>query len=162
MHIKHPNHRSQTTTRGGINLLLREAKKLHRAATSESLSQALPVLRRLIASNTLKGISLPDLRRRQNIVQRKHILHMLAIEAGYSSWEEYRRIIANVSADEIEHFDIVHRKAGYPNIWFSSFAEAREFAALYGGHPLRVGQQAVVFAEVQDNFKNLDIDRKGT
>lgn len=162
MPIKQPRHRSQTTPRGGLNRLLREAKTLHRAAQSESLPKALPVLRRLIASNTLQGISLPELRRHQNIVQRKHILRMLAIEAGYVSWEEYRPTLANASADEIELFDIVHRNAGYPNVWFSSFAEARTFAALCGGRPLRVGEQAVVFAEAQDGLENLDVGRKET
>ncbi|MGR8936145.1 MAG: hypothetical protein ACU837_17485 [Gammaproteobacteria bacterium] len=160
MHINKPSHRSQTITADGIKLLLREAKKLHRAATSDSLVQALPVLRRLITSDTLKGVSLPELHRRRHIVQRKHILRMLAVEAGYTRWEEYRRAMANASVAEVGHFDIVHRKAGYPNIWFSSLAEAQAFAAKYGGYPLRVGKQAVVFAEVQDDFTNLDIGRQ--
>lgn len=137
-------HLSRSTT--AINLVLREAKRLQRAAASESLSQALPVLRRLLSSNTLTGITLPELHRRRDIIQRKHLLRMLAIEAGYPSWEWYRPVLARMSTDEIEHFDIVRSKASSLNHWFSSMEEARGYAAIHGGRPLRVGQQAVVIA----------------
>ncbi len=145
MHMNKTTHYSRST--GAINLVLREAKRLQRAATSESLSQALPVLRRLLSSNTLTGITLPELHRRRDIIQRKHLLRMLAIEAGYPSWEWYRPELARMSADEVEHFDIVRSQASSLNHWFSSMTEAREYAATHGGCPLRVGQQAVVFAE---------------
>lgn len=141
-----PTSRSKQTSEA-INLVLREAKRLHRSATSESLASSLPVLRRLIASRSLEQLSLPELRRRRTIIQRKHILRMLAIEAGYSSWEAYRPAIANASLDEVEHFDVVRRRAGYPNVWFSSLAEAKAFADEHGGRPLCVGRQAVVLVE---------------
>jgi hypothetical protein len=146
MRTNKPVHHSRRTTGNAVNLVLREAKKLQRAATSESLAQALPVLRRLLSSNTLTGINLPELHRRRDIIQRKHLLRMLAIEADYPSWEWYRKALVHMKADEVEHFDIIRSKAGSLNHWFSSMAEAREYATIHGGRPFRVGQQAVVLA----------------
>jgi len=137
---------SRKTTGKAVNLVLREAKKLQRAATSESLAQALPVLRRLLSSNTLTGITLPELHRRRDIIQRKHLLRMLAIEAGYPGWEWYRPALARMSVDEVEHFDIIRSRASSLNHWFSSMDDARKYAATHGGRPLRVGRQAVVIA----------------
>jgi len=130
-----------------VKLVLREAKHLHRAATSDSLAQALPVLRRLLSSNTFHAISLPDLHRRKNLVQRKHLLRMLAIEAGHASWEDYRKVLPAMTPDRVEHFDILRRSAGYPNLWFSSLEEAQAHVETNGGRALRVGDQAVVLVE---------------
>lgn len=130
-----------------VRLVLSEAKRLHRSATSESLANSLPILRRLIASGALAAMSLPELRRKKQSVQRKHILRMLAIEAGYANWETYRPALSKLSVDEVQHFDIVRRKAGYPNPWFSSLAEAQTFRDRHGGVVLPVGRQAVVLTE---------------
>lgn len=125
-------------------MLLRHAKRLHQAAISESLATALPVLRRILATGTLAGLSLPQLHRRRDMVQRKHILRMLAIEAGFPSWEAYRPALASMTTTQLPHFDIARAHAGYPNFWFSTFAEAEAHVASHGGRALAVGQQAVV------------------
>lgn len=142
MHMKNPSSHSDAA-----RLVLDVARRLHRAAMSESLAVSLPVLRRILASATLRNISLAELRRRNQMVQRKHILRTLAIEVGFSSWEEYRRALDTMTADQLQHFDLVYRGAGYPNLWFPSLAQAREHAAVNGGIALRLGEHGVVLAE---------------
>ncbi len=144
MQSENPPHHAQCTDDSAVALVLREARRLHRAARAEALTQSLPVLRRLLRSKTLVGISLPESYRRRRTVQRKHVLRMLAFEAGQPSWEAYRPLLARMDAAQLEQFDIVGRQAGYPNHWFSTPTEARRHAADHGGRPLRVGDQAVV------------------
>jgi len=144
MQPENPPRHSQRADDSAVALVLREARRLHRAARADTLVQSLPVLRRLLRSRTLVGVSLPELYRRRRMVQRKHILRTLAVEAGRASWEDYRPLLARMSAAQLEHFDIVGRQAGYPNHWFSTPGEARRHAAAHGGRPLQVGDQAVV------------------
>ncbi len=146
MHMNPHTEKNCSSGNDAGQLVLREARKLHRAATSESLAISLPILRRILATNTLRGISLPELFRRRDTVQRKHILRMLAIEAGFGSWEDYRPALDRMTAGQLEHFDIVRREIGYPNYWFSTQIEAEQYARLHGGRVMRVGQQAVVIA----------------
>ncbi|MCB2034182.1 MAG: hypothetical protein KDF57_13060, partial [Ottowia sp.] len=61
---------SSSTPFDAAPLVLREARRLHRAARSDQLSTALPVLRRLIAEGVLAGTSLPQLHRARHTVQR--------------------------------------------------------------------------------------------
>ena len=68
-----------------INSWLLEAKKLHKATKSESLSNVLPVLRRLLNSKVLIDISLPQLKNKTEMIQRKHLLQLLASENGKAS-----------------------------------------------------------------------------
>ncbi|MBI1195371.1 MAG: hypothetical protein GC138_05970 [Gammaproteobacteria bacterium] len=153
MHTQKSGDFSRSGPASAVVFLLREAKKLHKAARSDSLAQALPVLRRLISSNTFRGLSLPDLHRRRAIVQRKHILCMLALEAGYDCWAEYRTAISGLSTDEVVHFDIVRKDMGYPNLWFSSSAEADAYSAEHGGRVVSVGRQAVVIVDARANAR---------
>jgi hypothetical protein len=120
------------------------AKQLHRAATSDSLATALPVLRRILATHTLRGLTLPHLHRQRNIVQRKHLLRTLAIEAGFASWEAYAKALQSMAVDHLDHLDVLRASAGYPNHWFSTRAEAEAFAQGCGGRVVSVGTQAVV------------------
>jgi hypothetical protein len=149
MHIK-KSAKLQQLTNGSeaITMVLREARRLHREMASESLAQSLPVLRRLLRNNTLPGISLPELHRQRGKVQRKHLLQTLAVEAGFGTWEKYRIALANMSVGDLEHFDIVRRQAGYPNLWFSTHAEAQDHASKHGGRSMRVGNQAVVLIDL--------------
>ncbi|AZC64573.1 hypothetical protein [Pseudomonas chlororaphis] len=130
------------------SLVLREAKRLHRTATSGSLASALPILRRLLASNSLPGLSLPELYRQRDKVQRKHLLRTLASEAGFAHWETYRQALDELAPEQLQHFELVYRQAGHLNCWFSSPDEAREYVAHHGGRLLCVGQQAVVLVDL--------------
>lgn len=124
--------------------VLKEAKRLHKAATSEQLVLSLPVLRRIRATDTLQRMSLPELRRHRHIVQRKHILRMLAVEAGFASWETYRHALATLPPEQLPHFDIARHEAGQLNLWFSTLEQAQAHAAQHGGRALPVGRQGVV------------------
>ncbi len=127
-----------------VKALLRRAKRLHKDARSDSKAKALPILRRLIASKALTNLSLVDLYRDRSVIQRKHLLRMLAVEMGYSGWEVCRAELATMTMDEVNHYDLQSRNMGYPNRWFSSLAEARAYAAEHGGKPISVGDQAVI------------------
>ena len=126
------------------DLVLRIARNLQRAAYSESKIVALPVLRRLLATATLTAISLPELYRSRDIIQRKHILRMLAVEVGFKCWEDYRHALDTMSVEQLSHFDHLRRTAGYPNLWFTNYDEAQVYAKENNGNALRVGNQAVV------------------
>ncbi len=130
-----------------VDWLLREAKKLHRAASSESRMRALPVLRRLISSQTLVNISLVELSRQQSMIQRKHLLQMLAREAGYPDWASYRKALADLPAEQLDNYALAMRQAGYPNLWFSNLEQAQAYAAEHGGKALPFASQAVVIPE---------------
>jgi hypothetical protein len=129
-------------------LVLTLARQLHKSATSDSRALSLPVLRRVIASGTLRDIDLPELYRRRSTVQRKHVLRTLAVEAGFASWEEYRPALNTMTADQLAHFDLTIGRASYPNIWFPSKAEAITHADKHGGHVMSVGEQGVVIPEL--------------
>jgi hypothetical protein len=144
MHIKNLSPKSDPADSQAAVAVLREARRLHRIAVSDALSKSLPVLRRLLSSNTLHGVSLPELFRTRSTVQRKHILRTLAIEAGFSSWEAYRWALRTMSVDQLGHFDMIQREIGYPNFWFSTLDQAQEHVLKHGGKTMRVGQQAVV------------------
>jgi len=120
------------------------AKQLHRAATSDSLRVSLPVLRRVLATHTLRELSLPQLHRQRAIVQRKHLLRTLAVEAGFDSWEHYSQALRSMTVEQLPHLDVLQPSAGYPNLWFSTHEAAQAHADANGGRVMRVGEQAVV------------------
>lgn len=126
------------------NVVRALAKQLHRAATSDSLRVSLPVLRRILATHTLRELSLPQLHRQRAIVQRKHLLRTLAVEAGFASWEHYSQALRDMAVEQLPHLDVLHGTTGYPNLWFSTPEQAQEHALAHGGRVMRVGTQAVV------------------
>lgn len=128
--------------RGAHELVRREAKRLHRAATSNSLAAALPVLRRLLAAGAITNSTLPGLFRRRHIVQRKHVLRTLAVEAGSPSWEAYRRTLDHEDVRHLASSAIVEMGCAKLNLWFSSEPDAARFALQHGGRVVRVGMQA--------------------
>ncbi|GAA5481392.1 hypothetical protein Hsar01_00601 [Haloferula sargassicola] len=119
-------------------------KRLHRAARSGSPAESLPVLRRLLKSGVVRGHSLSSLFAQRAIIQRKHLLQLLALEAGHGDWPGFRRTLAGLPPDQLEAFDLIVREAGYPNHWFATYEEAEHFAHTRGGRCLRVGGQGVV------------------
>ena len=121
MPIHPPNspHAPRAAHAPGVAPLLRVAKRLHRAAVSSSLAESLPVLRRLLAAQVIRGLTLPQLSQRRSLIQRKHLLHTLAIEAGFLNWDAYRGALAETPHDPPLPFDVHTRAAGYPNLWMN-------------------------------------------
>ncbi|MBU2886263.1 nitrous oxide reductase accessory protein NosL [Gilvimarinus agarilyticus] len=141
MHI--PSQLSDTSA-SIIDSVLRDAKKLHRTAQSKSYSSSLPILRRLLHQEVFRGLSLPALRSQSHLIQRKHILQLLALEANYTSWAQYRQAIIN-QPDQIHGFEQTSfAQLGYPNHWFSSLTEAQAFAKQHGGQVFAYANQGVV------------------
>lgn len=137
------NH-SPATHRTAAEAVRSLARRLHRAATSDSLSNALPVLRRMVGTRVLRGVSLPQLWQRRGMVQRKHVLSMLAIEAGFPDWETYSHALKTMTEEQVAHFDAHRDQAGHLNLWFSSRRQAEGYASAMGGRVLGWNEQAVV------------------
>ena len=144
MHTDHTSPSTSTTQASAGDTVLRIARMLHRAALADSLSASLPVLRRLLAAQVMSDLSLPELHRRRHEIRRKHVLRMLAAEAGFRSWEDYRPALEDMRPEQLAHFDHLRREVGYPNLWFSNFEEARDHAWETSSRVIRVGAQAVV------------------
>lgn len=139
-----PTPPSRGPQRSATQLVLREARRLHRAATSADASDALPVLRRILAARAMPGGTLPHLFRLRHSVQRKHLLRMLAVEAGYDSWNAYGQALPLLDPQALQHASDADRGAARLKLWFRSLAEAERHAALHGGRAVPVRNQAVV------------------
>ena len=148
MHSSSLSHPFESRAPERVSALLRVAKLLHRNAVASSRAQSLPVLRRLISTQVLEGLSLPQLYEQQAMVQRKHVLQMLAREAGFADWAAYREALSGHAADIHMPLEAVALHAGYPNHWFSTLEQARTHAAQRGGQVVQVGSQAVVLPEI--------------
>lgn len=143
----HPRDRSLSqdpSPNEAIAWLHREARRLHRAAASDSLAAALPVLRRVLASGAIRHDSLPEAFRRRDELQRKHLLRTLAVEAGFESWEAWRPALQGLSRADLERTAGGPRDTSQLKLWFRNLAEADAYAATHGGQAVAVGGQAVV------------------
>lgn len=140
-------HTSSDAAEAVISALLWQAKRLHRGACSDAKVTALPILRRLLASQVIRDVSLPALFKQRAMIQRKHLLHMLAMEAGEANWQDYRRLLVAGKGHSVIDTDKHLRDAGYPNLWFSSFDQAQRHAEQHGGRAVAVSTQGVVLVE---------------
>lgn len=122
----------------------RLARRLHRAARSERVSVALPILRRLQAAKVFSEPRLSALFERRQKIQRKHLLRLLAVESGFADWERFCLVLAD--APELAFFDadLIERSWMHANLWFASEAEARAHAAVHGGRVRRYGCHSVI------------------
>jgi hypothetical protein len=127
-----------------IELVLREARRLHHAARSASLCACLPVLRRVLAAEVVPSQALTALFRNRAAIQRKHLLRMLAVEADHRSWQAYRSALADAHPSDLEHLAVAAHGYANLNLWFTSEAAAQKYASQHGGRSVRMGRQAVV------------------
>jgi hypothetical protein len=130
-----------------VHLFLRQARYFQRAVESDSPSAALPILRRLIKVGAISETSLTQLFRTRQQLQRKHFLRMLALEAGFSSWEIFRPILAQMSAADLAVFQFLETGAAQLKLWFADCYSAQQYAAEQGGRVISVGQHAIVIAD---------------
>ncbi|WP_199873213.1 hypothetical protein [Ideonella sp. A 288] len=129
-----------------IDLVRQQARRLHRAAQSPQVLLALPAVRRVHAAGLFPGRALSALyRERTTLLQRKHFLRTLAVEAGYADWERFRPALEHLPPEAFEHFQLLGiEQVGRFKLWFSTEAEAQVHAAAHGGRVLRYGSQAAV------------------
>lgn len=130
--------------------MLREAKRLHRAAASDALSEALPVLRRLLAARVVPACPVPVLFRDRASLQRKHMLRMLAFEAGHASWEAYSQALSRMDSQSAVLSVAAQRSTAMLKHWFVGEPQAVQFASTHGGLVTRVGHQGAVVWPVRD------------
>lgn len=142
-----PSLSPQPSSPQAADLVRALARQLHRAATSDSLRVSLPVLRRILATHTLRDLSLPQLHQQRAMVRRKHLLRTLAIEAGHPSWEHYSQALSGMTVEQLPHLDVLQATMGYPNLWFSNREQAQAYALSHGGRVVPVGAQAVVLMQ---------------
>lgn len=127
-----------------LQIWLREAKVLHKQATSKSLAHSLPVLRRLLSTQVLTNISLKQLKSNTDIIQRKHLLHMLAVENGEICWADFEHKVSASPQGSMLPYSVELKNAGYPVLWFSSLEEAQDYSEQHSGKVIQVNNQAVV------------------
>ena len=127
-----------------LALVLRQARKLHRAAQSSSLLLAMPALRRVHAAGIIPNSALSRLFRDRNDLKRKHFLRTLAVEAGFAHWEDFRPHLDQMPPEAFEHFNGADERSAVLNLWFSNEAQAQAYASVRGGRVLRFGTQALV------------------
>jgi hypothetical protein len=127
-------------------LVLRQARKLHRAAASDNLAFVMPALRRVHAAGVFPDRPLSTLYRERRSLRRKHFLRALAIEAGFPDWERLRPKLDQMRPESFDHFKLSGEWFGLLNTWFPDEAQARAFAHTHGGRVLRFGSQALVVA----------------
>lgn len=130
--------------RSAAEVVLRQARRLHRSALSGSLSTALPVLRRMVTVGVFPGFSLKELFRCRGMIRRKHVLRMLAREARFASWEAFRPALHRWDPSAADHFEFEESGYAFLNLWFSNEQQAQEFVAKNGGRVFCIGAQAVV------------------
>lgn len=126
-----------------VEQALRMARTLHRAAKDATLLVAMPAVRRVHAAGVLAELTLSALYRQRHLLQRKHFLRTLAVEAGFSNWESYLPTLRGQPPQALEKYR-TGLEFGYPNAWFSTHAQAIAFAEEHGGMVVRYGQQAMV------------------
>lgn len=136
-----------------INLALREAKRLHRGAKSDALSSSLPVLRRLLSAGVLRNTTLPKAFHARSGLQRKHFLRLLALEAGFPSWETYRPVLMTIHPSELDAFLVLEKGWAFLHSWFPSEEQAQ--VAKPDGRVLRIGSHAVVLTpqQVEEHYR---------
>lgn len=128
-----------------LNSFLRTAKILHRITKNGSISQAMPIIRRLNAADIFYGKALSQIFKERLTLQRKHFLRLLAIESGYKSWEEFKPALESAQPLHVaESFTDIANDTSVMKIWCSSELEAKNYVAVNGGEVLQYGDQAMV------------------
>lgn len=89
-----------------IDLVLRQARRLHLAAKGGGISSAMPVLRRVHAAGLFPDESLAALFRRRATFKRKHFLRLLAMESGFPDWARFRPVLRCWPPQALDHFKV--------------------------------------------------------
>lgn len=124
--------------------LRRYARRLLRDARSPQASRAMPVLRRIVAARLVPELRLTDLYASRATLQLKHLLHMLARELGFPTWEVCKSQIDDCDSALLDRCRLELGMFGdYEKNWFADAAIARAWQRSHGGYLVRYGEQAV-------------------
>ncbi|RJG38607.1 hypothetical protein [Motilimonas pumila] len=125
---------------------LKLARKLHRAAKNGAISEALPAIRRLHAAGASPLEKVSDIYHSRHQLQRKHFLRMLALEAGFSSWQTYLPTLKRLPDDSPSQNIMAHNGEHIAklNLWFATQQQAQDYAQTHGGQAFSYGHQGVV------------------
>jgi len=128
-----------------LDSFLRTAKILHRITKNGSISQIMPIIRRLHTADIFYGKALSQVFKERLILQRKHFLRLLAIESGYKNWETLKPALESAQPLHIaESFTDIVNDTSVMKIWCSSELEAKNYVAVNGGEVVQYGDQAMV------------------
>ena len=108
-----------------LDRVLHHARRLHLSARSTSISAAMPVVRRIHAAGLFPELGVAALYRKRAQLQRKHLLHALAVEAGHVRWEGYRDALRTLTPEQVTQAHMTDRWPASINVWFSNEAQAR-------------------------------------
>ncbi|KAF1040231.1 MAG: hypothetical protein GAK35_03595 [Herbaspirillum frisingense] len=126
------------------DFLRRYAKRLLRAARSERSSEALPILRRIVAMQVTPEISVAELYPLRASLQLKHVLHMLARELGYPSWEICSHKVDPQPSALLDRYRFeLGMFRDFQTNWFPDMEIARDWQREHGGYLIAYGRQAV-------------------
>lgn len=125
------------------DFLRRYAKRLLRGARGQRV-EALPVLRRIVAARVTPELSVSELYPLRESLQLKHVLHMLARELGFASWETCLRGIDAQPSSRLDRyrFDLGMFHDFQAN-WFADMPTAQTWQRDHGGYLIAYGKQAV-------------------
>lgn len=132
------------STLANSDFLRRYAKRLLRSVRSGRSSEALPVLRRIVAMQVTPEISVAELHSLRASLQLKHVLHTLAREVGFASWEQCAR---QADAQPPALLDRYRFELGmfrdFETNWFPDMGTAQHWQRRHGGYLIAYGAQAV-------------------
>ena len=124
--------------------LRRHARRLLRDARSDEPSRTLPVLRRIVAARVTPEIRLTELHAVRATLQLKHVLHALARELGFASWESCKHEIDDRPPAMLDRYRLELGMFGdYEQNWFADEQTAIDWQRQNGGYLVRVGRQVV-------------------
>lgn len=126
------------------DFLRRYARRLLRHARGAEPCQALPVVRRIIAARVMPELRVTELYAVRASLQLKHVLHMLARESGFASWETCKREVDGIDAAVLDRFRLEIGMFGdFQQNWFADRAMALEWQQQNGGYLVNYGTQTV-------------------
>jgi hypothetical protein len=124
--------------------LRRHARRLLRRAREDTMSAALPVVRRLLAAGVTRVETLAELHQTRADIQLKHVLNMLAVELGHVGWDACKPVLDTREPAIVDRYRFDAGAFGdYEKVWFANAAEAREWQREQGGYIVEYGDQAV-------------------
>ncbi|MFJ9452700.1 MULTISPECIES: hypothetical protein [unclassified Herbaspirillum] len=124
--------------------LRRHARRLVRDGRADQPSKALPVLRRVIDAGLMPELAVTDLYNVRETLQLKHILHTLARELGFASWDVCKQDIDRCDTTALDRYRFEQGQFGdFEQNWFPDEPTARAWQQENGGYIVNYGRQAV-------------------